>query len=152
MLVNFVYSILNYPLSKFVNIAMSKKVMIVEDDKMLCRIFEMFLTDLGYEVTGFFPDGDSAIACCMENHPDVILMDIHLKGDKTGFETAKIILEKFDIPIIYLTGDNREDTIKETIFSNIYGYLLKPTTKIVLNTAIEFAYHRHRFDQSMRKT
>ena len=68
---------------------MVKKILIVEDDKMLCTIFEMFLTDLGYELTGISQTGLDAISKCDADKPDVVLMDIHLKGNINGIETAK---------------------------------------------------------------
>ena len=127
-----------------------KKILIVEDDKMLSQVFEMFLNDLGYDVIGFYPDGNSAIAKCEEIRPDVILMDIHISGEKNGFDTAKIIHEKFDIPVLYLSSDNEAETIKSTIYTNIYGYLLKPTNKKTLNTSIEFAYQKHKYFKENR--
>ena len=71
---------------------MTKKILIVEDDKMLCAIFEMFIMQLNYELIGISHTGKEAIEICKVNKPDVILMDIHLEGDLNGIETSKYSL------------------------------------------------------------
>ena len=120
--------------------------MIVEDDKMLGTISKMFLHDLGHELIGIYRDGAAAIEKCKEEVPDVIFMDIHIIGDIDGFETARIIQQTWDVPIIYLSSDREDDTIRSVINSNAYGYLLKPVDKNTMGSAIEFATAKHKFD------
>lgn len=120
--------------------------MIVEDDKMLGTISKMFVHDLGHELIGIYRDGAAAIEKCKEEVPDVIFMDIHIIGDIDGFETARIIQENWDVPIIYLSSDREDDTIRSVINSNAYGYLLKPVDKNTMGSAIEFATAKHQFD------
>jgi two-component system, response regulator PdtaR len=126
----------------------ARKILIVEDDKMLCTIFEMFLTDLGYELTGFSQTGADAISKCEENPPDVVLMDIHLKGDVDGIDTAKKIHEAFNIPVVYVTSDIEQETILKAIYKNTYGFLMKPIYQSSLRVAIEFAFAKHIYDNS----
>ena len=126
----------------------SKKILIVEDDKMLCKIFEMFIRDTKHELIGFFKNGQDAIKKCKEIKPDVIIMDIHIEGEINGIETSKIIYEEFNIPIIYLTSDIERETIKSAINLSTYGFLVKPTNRIELGIAIQYAYYRHKFDNA----
>ncbi|MBN1251076.1 MAG: response regulator [Bacteroidales bacterium] len=124
-----------------------KKILIVEDDKMLCAIFEMFIMELEYELVGISQNGKEALKICGINKPDVILMDIYLDGKITGIETAKLIYEKYDIPVIFITSDIKEKTIREATYKNTYGFLMKPIYKSSLGVAIEFAYSKHLFDK-----
>ena len=124
-----------------------KKVLIVEDDRMLSAIFQMFIRDLGHELIGIVSNGDKAIELCTEHNPDIVLMDIHIKGDMDGVATAKILEERFDVPVIYITGDFEEDTVSNSLISNTYGFLVKPLYKSTLGVAIEFALLKYQFDK-----
>jgi two-component system, response regulator PdtaR len=126
-----------------------KKILIVEDDKMLCTIFEMFIKELGHEFLGLAQKGYDAIDMCKNEPPDVILMDIHLAGEIDGIETAKIIHEKFDIPVVYISSDIEESTVQSATYINTYGFLVKPVYKSTLGIAIEFAYSKHKFDKKL---
>jgi response regulator of citrate/malate metabolism len=126
---------------------LAKKILIVEDDKMLCTIFEMFIKQLNYELIGISHTGKEAIELCEINKPDVVLMDIHLADDLNGIETTKKIHEQYDVPVIFVTSDSEEDTIKSAIYKNTYGFLIKPIYKSTLGVSIEFAYTKHQFDK-----
>lgn len=127
-----------------------KKVLIVEDDKMLSTVYRMFLKDLGHELIGIFPDGYSAIEKCKEVIPDVVMMDIFLQGDIDGINTAKILQENYDIPVIYVSGITDEQTIQRAIGTKSYGFLVKPVDKTELGIAIELAYVKHKFDNELK--
>ena len=75
-------------------------LLIVEDDMIIAAKISMQLTNLGYEVTGIVPRGEEAIQHVANNPPDIVLLDINLKGTLDGIETAKAILKQADIPII----------------------------------------------------
>ncbi len=123
-----------------------KKILIVEDDVMLCYTFEMFLQNIGHQTLACVHDAQTALQQCKESLPDIVLMDIHLTGDINGIETAKILQDEYDLPIIFLSSDVNPDTIKNAILKNSYGFLVKPIVKkAALATAIEFAYCKHRF-------
>lgn len=124
-----------------------KKVLIVEDDRMLSAIFQMFIRDLGHKLIGIVSEGQEAIDLCTSEHPDIVLMDIHIRGDMDGVATAKVIEEKFDIPIIYITGDFEEASVENSLLSNTYGFLVKPLYKSTLGVAIEFALRKYQFDK-----
>ncbi len=124
-----------------------KKILIVEDDKMLSTIFEMYLAELGYELVDVVNSGKEAVKSCQEKKVDIILMDIHINGEIDGIETTKIIKDKFDIPVIFISSDVDEETIKRAITNNTYGYLVKPVYKNNLKSTIEFAYEKHKFEK-----
>ncbi len=129
---------------------MAKKILIVEDDKMLCAIFEMFIMQLNYELIGISQTGKEAIDICKLNKPDVVLMDIHIEGDLNGIETAKKIHELYDLPVIFVTSDIEESTIQSAIYKNTYGFLMKPVYKSTLGVTVEFALAKHEFDKRNR--
>ena len=118
---------------------------------MLCTIFEMFIVQLNYELVGIAQTGMEALEICEVNPPDVILMDIHLAGQMNGIETAKIISERFDIPVIFVTSDIEEKTIHAATYTNTYGFLMKPIYKSSLGVTIEFAYSKHKFDRENKR-
>jgi len=118
-------------------------ILIVEDDSMLCTVFEMFLEELGYVHSGTYKSGEEALEHLLNNRPDLILMDIHLDGSIDGIETAKIVLEKYNIPIIYISGDSDVSTVNRAVLSNTYGFMTKPVYKNSLSLNIEFAITKH---------
>jgi len=126
---------------------MSKKVLIVEDDNMLCTVFEMFVTSLGYELVGITHTGKDAIELINLNKPDVILMDIHLEGDIDGIETSKQIYSRFKLPVIYISSDIESETFEKAIQPNTYGFLVKPIYKPILQSTIEFCLAKFQLDQ-----
>lgn len=127
-----------------------KKILIVEDDRMLCTIFNMFINELGYELLDFAANGKDALNLIEKEKPDVVLMDIHLEGDMDGIETSRKIKKNYDIPVIYISSDVEDETITNAILSNTYGFLVKPIYKEALGVTIEFAYKKHQIDNKMK--
>ncbi|RZM18936.1 MAG: response regulator, partial [Pedobacter sp.] len=80
------------------------KILVVEDEMIIAAKISMLLSNLGYEVTGILPRGEEAILHIEENQPDIILLDINLKGELDGIQTAAIIQQK-NIPVIFLTAN-----------------------------------------------
>ena len=83
---------------------MSARILIVEDERITAEVLRDILTDLGYTVTASVSSGAEAIARAEETTPDLALMDIRIKGQMDGTETARILRERFNIPVIYLTA------------------------------------------------
>jgi len=115
------------------------KLLLVEDDKMLCAIFEMFILEMGHELIGIYQNAETAIEKCEETLPDIAILDIHIGGSIDGIEAAKIIQKKYQIPIIFLSGDIEEETLDEAdkIFCKVF--LAKPIYRSTLNIAISIA-------------
>jgi CheY-like chemotaxis protein len=86
----------------------------------------MQLSNLGYEVTGILPRGEEAIVHVDENKPDIVLLDINLKGKFDGIETALQIHKLANIPIIYLTANSDEATFNRAKVTKPYAFISKP--------------------------
>lgn len=123
----------------------TKSILIVEDESILALGLECSLEEFGYEVSGIETTYDRAIAHAKDNLPDLIIMDINLKGEKTGIEAAKYIWQEFKIPIVFLTSYTDDKTIKSAISSEPYGYLTKPCRENELKATIETSLHKHNY-------
>lgn len=118
-------------------------ILIVEDEMIIAAKLSLNLTQLGYEVSGIMPRGEDAILQCQDVRPDLILLDINLKGNLDGVETA-LVLQKLniDIPIIYLTANADEATFERAKMTGPYAFISKPYKKIDLQRAIELVVNR----------
>jgi len=118
------------------------KILVVEDEMIIGAKISMQLTNLGYEVTGLLPRGEEAILHVEENKPDIVLLDIHLKGKLDGIETALQIQKLAEIPIIYLTANSDEATFNRAKVSRPYAFISKPYKQLDLQRAIELTISR----------
>lgn len=119
----------------------SIKILIVEDEMLIGAKISMLLTNLGYEVTGILPRGEEAIAHVKENPPDIILLDINLKGKMDGIETAASLQQK-NIPVIYLTANSDEATFNRAKQTRPAAFIKKPFKQLDLQRAIELTISR----------
>jgi DNA-binding LytR/AlgR family response regulator len=119
-------------------------ILIVEDELIVAKDIELSLGRLGYVVKGSTDNGEEAIQLAEQMKPDVIFMDIMLKGEMNGIEASKKIKERTNIPVIFLTAYADEDTLKKAIISEPYGYIIKPFKEIDLHTSIEMALHKNK--------
>ncbi len=123
---------------------MSKvNVLVVEDESIVSKDIQYSLKKLGYNVIGAAATGEKAIELATELKPDIILMDIMLKGDITGIEASAEIKEKLQIPIIFLTAYADESTLAKAKVTEPYAYIIKPFKEIDLHTSIEMALYKH---------
>jgi PAS domain S-box-containing protein len=128
----------------------AKKILIVEDDKMLSTIYKMFLNELGHELVGIYSNAADAIAKCKSEKPDVILMDIQIKGEIDGIDASYIIQDQFQIPVIFVTSITDDKTIARAAKTKSYGFLIKPIDKVKLGILIELAVSRHNQDKEVK--
>lgn len=131
---------------------LTKSILIVEDESILALGMECSLEEFGYEVSGIETNYDGAIDHVKENMPDLVIMDINLKGEKTGIDAAKSIWSEFKIPVVFLTSYSSEKMIKEAIQAEPYGYLLKPYREKELKATIETALYKHNYFFKNKKT
>lgn len=115
------------------------KILVVEDEFIVAADIRMTLQKLNYSVLSTVNNGEDALKKVLFERPDLILMDITLKGNLDGIETAKIIMAKHGIPVIYLSALNDERTIDRALSTKPYGYLIKPFATVELQTAIKSA-------------
>ncbi len=130
---------------------MSARILIVEDERITAEDLRDILTDLGYTVTASVSSGAEAIARAEETAPDLALMDIRIKGQMDGTETARILRERFNIPVIYLTAHADSATVARAKDAEPLGYITKPFQEAELHASIEIALHKHREDLKFRE-
>ena len=128
-----------------------KRILVVEDEKIVAADIQRRLEILGYSVVGASSSGEEAIALTEKTHPDLILMDIILKGKMNGIEAAEQIQRRFNIPVIYLTAHADEATLQIAKVTEPYGYILKPFEARELQTAIEIALHKHKVERELKE-
>lgn len=117
------------------------RVMVVEDEAVTAMALEESLQRLGYEVAAIVPTGEEAVTLARQEHLDVVLMDIRLRGLMDGIAAAQRIREEVDVPCVYVTAYSDVDTIKRAKIAEPAGYLVKPYDEKELRAAIEIALH-----------
>ena len=103
-----------------------KKIMLVEDEQIIAMSYAAVLKKTGFDVSRTIDTGEEAINTVLSLNPDLILMDIKLKGEIDGIEAAEDILKKIELPIIFMTGNNDIETKKRALALNPAGYMNKP--------------------------
>ena len=105
-----------------------KRVLIVEDDMIISLVIENMVKELGHEVIGKATSGKEAIEQAFENNPDLILMDIRLKGEMDGIEAVTAIREKISTSVIYLTGNSDRVNYDRAKATECIDLITKPFT------------------------
>ncbi|MEG4504326.1 ATP-binding protein [Microcoleus sp. F6_B4] len=118
-------------------------ILIVEDELLIAKNLAPKLEKLGYQIADIVSSGADAIQRARELRPDLILMDIVIKGDIDGIETAAIINQELDIPIIYTTAYADDETLQRAENTGSYGYLLKPFKEREMHATIKIALSKH---------
>lgn len=118
------------------------KILIVEDEMVIAANISLQLSDLGYEITGILPRGEEVLAQIQTDLPDIVLLDIRLKGEMDGIGTAHEIQRHFDIPIIYLTANTDEAHFNQAKETHPYAFISKPFKKLDLQRAIALVLER----------
>jgi PAS domain S-box-containing protein len=123
--------------------SMSARILIVEDERITAEDLCEILTGLGHTVTASVSSGAEAIAQAEVNPPDLALMDIRIQGDMDGTVTARVLRERFNIPVIYLTAHADSATVAHAKGAEPLGYITKPFQEAALHASIEIALHKH---------
>lgn len=124
---------------------MSKtSVLVVEDESIVSKDIQLSLEKLGYHVVGATSKGEEAIEMALKLKPNIILMDIMLKGEINGIRATKRIHTRANIPVIFLTAYTDENTLKRAKAAKPHGYIIKPFKDVDLRTSIEVALYKHR--------
>jgi len=114
------------------------QILIVEDEMIIAANISLQLTDMGYEVSGIIPRGEDALTHIKNNLPDIVLIDIQLKGELDGIETAHKMLEiQSNLAIIYLTANADEANFNRAKSTHPYAFISKPFKKLDLQRSIE---------------
>jgi PAS domain S-box-containing protein len=128
------------------------KILIVEDESIVAMDIKHRAEGLGYEVTAITPSGEEALENVISNRPDLVLMDIVLKGEMDGIEAAQKIRDAYDIPVVYLTAYSDERTLKRAKITEPFGYIIKPFEDRELHSAVEVALYKHQMESKLKES
>ncbi len=127
-------------------------ILVVEDERIVAEDIQKSLEGLGYTISAVVSSGKEAIKRAQEDNPDLVLMDIVLKGKMDGIEAAKHIYSEYNIPVVYLTAYADEKKLQRAKVTEPYGYLLKPFEDKELHIAIEIALYKHEMEKKVRES
>lgn len=125
---------------------MGGKILIVEDELIIAKDVELTLKNFNYDVIGTLSSADDVLDFLTKKTPDLILMDIRIKGKISGIELSLIIKELYSIPVIFLSAFSDQPTFEKAKKAEPYGYLIKPVKEDDLNSTIQMALYKHKKD------
>ena len=120
------------------------RLLVVEDEAIVVADLQDRLAALGYEVAGTADTAEGAVQQARLLQPDLVLMDIMLRGVTRGTEAARTIREELKLPVVYLTANTEDSTFYEARNTNLAGYILKPFDDREMRIVIEIALYKHR--------
>jgi len=129
----------------------SFKILVVEDESIVAMDIKHRLESMGYIVPAITSSGEEAVEKAAETIPDLVLMDIVLKGEMDGIDAAQQIKDSFDIPVVYLTAYSDERTLKRAKITGPFGYIIKPFEDRELHSAIEVALYKHEMESKLKE-
>ena len=115
------------------------KILLVEDDDVIAKVADWRLNNLGYTVCGRATSGAEAMELVVNTKPDLVLMDINIRSDIDGIETATMIKKGFNIPVVYVTSHSDGPTLDRAKATRPDGFIVKPFEDNDLRVAIELA-------------
>jgi PAS domain S-box-containing protein len=124
-------------------------ILIVEDERIVAEDIKDTLQEIGYGVCGVCASGRDALQQIAEHRPDLVLMDIVLKGELNGIETAARARERNSTPVVYLSAYGDDKTIERAKKTEPLGYLIKPFDDRELHSAVETALYRHKMERKL---
>lgn len=126
------------------------RILIVEDEPIVSRDIQHTLVSLGYEVAATASSGEEAVKKAAEWTPDLVLMDIVLKGNMDGVEAAACIQAQRKVHVVYISAHSERGILDRSKLTYPYGYVMKPITDRELATAIEVALSNHQINQGLK--
>jgi PAS domain S-box-containing protein/putative nucleotidyltransferase with HDIG domain len=125
------------------------KILIVEDEGIIAKSLKVVLEEFGYGISSITASGEEAIEKVKKDKPDLVLMDIMLKGDINGIEAAKRIKSDFNIPVIYLTAYTDKQILEQAKIAEPFGYIVKPFEDRELYSTIEMALYKNQMEKKI---
>ncbi|MBI3356800.1 MAG: response regulator [Nitrospirae bacterium] len=127
-------------------------ILVVEDETIVAKDIQQTLCRLGYDVPATATSGEEALRKTGEIKPDLVVMDIVLKGPMDGVDTAHELRKRYDVPVVYLTAYADDHTLRRAKATEPAGYLLKPFQPSELRPTIEMALYRSHMDRHMKES
>jgi PAS domain S-box-containing protein len=125
------------------------RILVVEDHRLIAADIEHTLTRYGYVVVGNVSSGEEAITTADQVRPELVLIDVHLRGELDGIQTAAIIRDRFNAPAVYITAYTDEDTILRAKTTKPVGYLVKPFNERELRATIEIGLYMNQMERTL---
>ncbi len=132
--------------------AVPPSILVVEDERIIALDIKARLRRLGYAVAGIATTGQEALLACEKEPPALVLMDIFLDDGMDGIEAARLIRERHDIPVVYITSHADQETLRRAAMTAPYGYVIKPVDERWLQSAIEVALYKHATEIDLRRS
>ena len=126
------------------------RILIAEDEAIIATALKSELVSLGYEVVGITDTAEDVVRAAGELNPDVVFMDITLKGVLDGITAAVAIRGRTGAPVVFLTAHADDKTMKRSVFAGPFEYILKPFTRKELQTAVEVSLQKHQAELQAR--
>ncbi|MEM6998818.1 MAG: response regulator [Pseudomonadota bacterium] len=127
-------------------------ILVVDDDKTTANVMQLYLESFGFKVPAIAHSGREGIELAKKLKPDLVLMDIHLGRGIDGIDSAEAIMSKLDIPVVYVTAHNDEETFQRVQMSNPYGFINKPLREDDLRTTVRLALDKTKKKPVEKKT
>jgi DNA-binding NtrC family response regulator len=124
-----------------------RSILVVEDEAVVADDLQHRLNELGYEVAGWAVSGEDAVRLAEEVHPELVLMDIRIRGELDGIAAAHAIRDRVDIPVIFVTAFADPETLGRAKAAEPLGYIVKPFSDRDLENSIELALYKHGMDR-----
>jgi len=128
------------------------RIMIVEDERIVAEDIKEGLQNMGYAVTSIAKSGEMAIRMAEKDRPDLVLMDIVLKGKMDGIETAKQFRSRFDIPVVYMSAYSDDKILERAKLTEPFGYVIKPFREKELQVNIEMGLYKHKMEKELKQS
>lgn len=130
---------------------MNSSVLIVEDEALVALEIQENVERLGHTVVDVSDTAEAAVKVALTEQPDLIIMDVRLKGQMDGVEAARLIRKSLDVPVIFLTAYSGDEILERATLAEPYGYLLKPVQEQQLASAMRVATVKHKLDSGRRE-
>jgi len=127
-----------------------KQILVVEDEGLIADDIKRRLERFGYAVPAVAGSGEEALELARYSPFDLVLMDIHIKGEMDGIAAAQALKDELDVPVVYLTAHADQDTVNRAKFTEPLGYVLKPLSDPNLSTVVQIAFHKHEMERRLR--
>ncbi len=126
------------------------RILVVEDESLIAKDLTTTLSQLGYHVTGTAATGPEALEHVERHSPDLVLMDIILRGEMDGIKAAGEIRKRFNIPVVYLTACTDDEALDRAKLTEPFGYIIKPFEDNELHLTIEMALYKHKMEEEIK--
>ncbi|HMD96802.1 MAG TPA: response regulator [Terriglobia bacterium] len=127
-------------------------ILVVEDESIVAMDLQHRLISMGYSVPALAASGQDGLKKAAEVRPDLVLMDIRLRGGMDGIEVAEQIRDLLDVPPVYLTAYTDEDTLRRAKITEPFGYIVKPYDERTLRSTIEMALYRCKTERQLKQS